>query len=100
MACLEPITGRKHQLRAHVASLDSFLLGDYKYGIGCTKQFAHQVSNPLKVPLHLHFWRATIPHWFGEGKHLDVVAPLPEIWKKSITSTGHSMENAEQILNL
>jgi 23S rRNA-/tRNA-specific pseudouridylate synthase len=40
LVCLEPITGRTHQLRVHMNTLHSFILGDYRYGVGCTKQFS------------------------------------------------------------
>jgi 23S rRNA-/tRNA-specific pseudouridylate synthase len=41
LVCFEPVTGRKHQIRVHITTKNnSFILGDYKYGIGCTKKFA------------------------------------------------------------
>lgn len=97
MVALEPQTGRKHQLRAHLTSLDSFIIGDYKYGIGCTKRYSHQVSNPLAVPMHLHLAQIHIQDWYGVGKPLIVKAPLPEYFKKTITSCGFAMDTANQI---
>jgi hypothetical protein len=85
-------------VRAHIASLGSFILGDYKYGVGCTKQFAHQVSKPLEVPLHLHLRRIVITNWFGLGKDLTVGAELPTFWRKSIMSSGHCFEDANRAL--
>ncbi len=99
LVCLEPKTGRKHQLRVHISTLNSFILGDYKYGIGCTKTYRHQVSDPLKVPLHLHLYRLVIKNWFGEGNDLKVVSPLPDYWRKTLLSSGHSLEVAKSILN-
>ncbi|KAJ3332465.1 Mitochondrial RNA pseudouridine synthase rpusd4 [Kappamyces sp. JEL0680] len=95
LVCLEPQTGRKHQLRVHMASLSSFILGDFKYGIGCTKQFAHQVSDPLKIPLHLHLRQITLKNWFGDGKDLSVSAPLPGFWQKTLLSSGHDPNDAD-----
>ncbi|KAJ3321790.1 hypothetical protein HDV06_003939 [Boothiomyces sp. JEL0866] len=87
---LEPVTGRKHQLRVHMNQFSSsFIVGDYKYGIGCTKKYRHQVSDPHKVPLHLHMHSIKINNWYGEGNHLLVHAPLPSFWRKSLMSSGH-----------
>ncbi|KAJ3261681.1 hypothetical protein HK103_004632 [Boothiomyces macroporosus] len=87
---LEPVTGRKHQLRSHMNYFsNSFIIGDYKYGVGCTKKYRHQVSDPHKVPLHLHMHSLKIEDWYGEGQHLQVHAPLPSFWRKSLMSSGH-----------
>ncbi|KAJ3276964.1 hypothetical protein HDV01_000016 [Terramyces sp. JEL0728] len=87
---LEPKTGRKHQLRCHMNYFsNSFILGDYKYGVGCTKKYRHQISDPHKVPLHLHMHSLKIDSWYAEGKPLLVHAPLPSYWRKSLMSSGH-----------
>ena len=97
LVCLEPRTGRKHQLRVHMAGLGSFILGDFKYGLGVTKQAARQFSNPLKVPLHLHLMYLVIKNWFGEGQDLIVTAPTPEFWRKTLASNGHTMGCARSV---
>jgi 23S rRNA pseudouridine1911/1915/1917 synthase len=65
---LEPLTGRSHQLRVALASLDAPLLGDLKYG--------------AKFPLPdqsvaLHARGLTVPHPVG-GRELALECPLPE----------------------
>ncbi len=69
---LKPVTGRQHQLRAHMALIGHPIVGDNKYG-GDTDLPAEQM-----VPqLHLHARRLVLPHPFTGGK-IDVTAPLPE----------------------
>ncbi|KAL5040069.1 hypothetical protein BDEG_27798 [Batrachochytrium dendrobatidis JEL423] len=89
LVCLEPTTGRKHQLRLHCAdALGSFIVGDYKYGQGCLKNFKAHVSDWKKVPLHLHLYQLSIKDWFRDGLDLTVSAPLPIYFQKTLTSTG------------
>jgi hypothetical protein len=80
-----------------MAGLGSFIYGDYKYGLGVTKQAARQVSNPLQVPLHLHLIYLVIRNWFGEGQDLIVTAPLPQFWKRTLASNGHMMESIKSV---
>lgn len=60
----EPITGRTHQIRAHLASLGAPLLGDPTYG------------GPEADRLYLHAWRLRLP-WPGPDDALEVEAPVP-----------------------
>jgi 23S rRNA pseudouridine955/2504/2580 synthase len=69
---LRPLTGRTHQLRAHMLALGHPILGDPKYNT------AHSVelSGPLKLQLHAR--RLVIPH--PAGGVIEVEAPLsPEM---------------------
>jgi len=67
---LEPLTGRMHQLRVHMASIGRPLVGDVRYGGGLT--FAG-----LAAPrLMLHAARLRFPH--PEGGDRTVEAPLTE----------------------
>lgn len=88
---LEPITGRKHQLRLHCASeMKSFILGDFKYGPGFTKEYQQQLTRADRksIFLHLHLFRIKITDWYGLGKHLVVTAPLSDRWARSAKSAG------------
>jgi 23S rRNA pseudouridine955/2504/2580 synthase len=69
---LKPVTGRQHQLRAHMALIGHPIVGDNKYG-GDEHLPAEQIENKL----HLHARRLVLPHPYTGGK-LDVTAPLPE----------------------
>lgn len=69
---LEPVTGRTHQLRVHMAELGCPIMGDGKYG--GSEAFARgtvEISNAL----HLHAWQIVIPQ--AGGKLLTVSAPFP-----------------------
>jgi 23S rRNA pseudouridine955/2504/2580 synthase len=69
---LRPLTGRTHQLRAHMLALGHPILGDPKYHTAASVE----LSGPLKLQLHAR--RLTIPH--PSGGTIDVEAPLsPEM---------------------
>ena len=67
---LHPITGRTHQLRAHLAHIGTPILGDHKYGGLVAKGLGE-----LEDRLHLHARAIDIAH--PEGGRLRAVAPLP-----------------------
>lgn len=68
---LKPVTGRQHQLRAHMQLIGNPIVGDNKYG-GDTRM----PSEDMPVKLHLHARRLMLPHPFEDAR-LDVTAPLP-----------------------
>jgi 23S rRNA pseudouridine955/2504/2580 synthase len=68
---LQPVTGRTHQLRAHLTALGTPILGDGKYGGGA----AHPAGVPEPRKLHLHARALALPH--PRGGVLTVTAPLP-----------------------
>ena len=68
---LKPVTGRQHQLRAHMAMIKHPIIGDNKYE-GDTTELAAAVEQKL----HLHARRLVMPHPMG-GTKIDVTAPLP-----------------------
>ena len=68
---LKPVTGRQHQLRAHMHMIGHPIIGDNKYE-GDTTEFAAAVEPKL----HLHARRLIMPHPIGGGT-IDVTAPLP-----------------------
>ena len=75
---LEPVTGRTHQLRVHMAELNTPILGDGKYGgTGAFVRGSVEISNAL----HLHAWQIVIP--VKDGKVLTVTAPLPKHFTQS-----------------
>jgi 23S rRNA pseudouridine955/2504/2580 synthase len=68
---LKPVTGRTHQLRAHMAHIDHAIVGDPKY---FTKE-NWELPGGLQNRLHLLARRIVIPH--PRGGTIDVIAPLP-----------------------
>ncbi|QOD38177.1 RluA family pseudouridine synthase [Candidatus Wolbachia massiliensis] len=73
---LQPITGRTHQLRAHLAHINCPILGDGKYG--GRKAFVDGVVN--KIHLHSYSLSLKLPN----NKAITITAPLPEHIQKSI----------------
>jgi 23S rRNA pseudouridine955/2504/2580 synthase len=70
---LKPVTGRQHQLRAHMALIGHPIVGDNKYG--GDKALA---ESGIEAKLHLHARRIVIPHPQAGEPAIDVTAPLPE----------------------
>jgi len=81
---LHPITGRTHQLRAHMAALATPILGDGKYG----GTAAHPSGVPDARKLHLHARALSLPH--PDGGTLTVSAPLPDHMKRCWAFFGFS----------
>ena len=79
---LKPVTGRQHQLRAHMHIIGHPIIGDNKYE-GDTTEFA----GALEPKLHLHARRLMMPHPITGGT-LDVTAPLPEHMLKTWEQLG------------
>ncbi len=77
---LKPLTGRQHQLRAHMAIIGHPILGDAKYG-GLDK-----LPDAIARKLHLHARRIAFPH--PRGAIVDVTAPLPEYMRQSLEFFG------------
>ena len=67
---LRPVTGRTHQLRAHLAHLGTPIVGDFKYGGEKAKGMGE-----LEDRLHLHARSIDIAH--PDSGRLRVTAPLP-----------------------
>jgi 23S rRNA pseudouridine955/2504/2580 synthase len=68
---LKPVTGRTHQLRAHMAHIDHAIVGDPKY---FTKE-NWELPGGLQNRLHLLARRIVIPH--PRSGVIDITAPLP-----------------------
>ena len=68
---LKPVTGRTHQLRAHMAHIGHAIIGDPKY----FNIENWELPGGLQKRLHLLARRIVIPH--PRGGVIDVTAPLP-----------------------
>ncbi|TFI58383.1 RluA family pseudouridine synthase [Sphingomonas parva] len=78
---LQPLTGRTHQLRVHMAAIGHPIVGDGKYG----GQDAF-LTGSISRKLHLHARRLRIDH--PDGGQIDVTAELPEHFAESMAYLG------------
>jgi 23S rRNA pseudouridine955/2504/2580 synthase len=80
---LKPVTGRQHQLRAHMALIGHAIVGDNKYE--GDKVLA---DSGIDAKLHLHARRLVIPHPVTGEPAIDVTAPLPEHMRRTWEMLG------------
>jgi 23S rRNA pseudouridine955/2504/2580 synthase len=78
---LQPLTGRTHQLRAHMAAIGHPIVGDAKYG-GPDAFLTGGISRKL----HLHARRIRIDA--PDGGAIDVTAELPAHFAESLATLG------------
>ncbi len=79
---LKPVTGRTHQLRAHMAYIGHPIVGDPKY---FDKQ-NWELPGGMQNRLHLLARRIVVPH--PRGGVIDVTAPLPPHMQQSWNLLG------------
>jgi len=75
---LKPVTGRQHQLRAHMDLIGHPIVGDNKYEGGMDLP-----AENIEPRLHLHARRLMLPHPFDPSRKIDVTAPLPEHMRRT-----------------
>ena len=78
---LQPLTGRTHQLRAHMAAIGHPIVGDAKYG-GAEAFLTGGISRKL----HLHARRLKVEGL--DGKPIDQTADLPHHFAESLATLG------------
>lgn len=82
----KPVTGRTHQIRVHLASLGTPIVGDFKYGAQAARG-----KGAIADKLHLHARSIDIAR--PDGGRLQVTAPLPEHMMKSWELLGFNGED-------
>ncbi len=87
---LRPLTGRTHQLRVHMASIGTPILGDGKYG------GRQAFLEGLGKNLHLHAWSIALPR--AKGRYLRVVAPPPEDFVRDLDRLGFNLKEGVHAL--
>jgi len=83
---LAPITGRTHQLRAHMNAIGHPIIGDGKYGGNAQEKtedgWGAQLGGQVSRKLHLHARSIALRHPIT-GARLSLTAPLPEHMARS-----------------
>jgi len=90
---LKPVTGRTHQLRAHMAHIDHAIVGDPKY----FNRQQWDLPGGLQNRLHLLARRIVIPH--PRGGVIDATAPLPPHMQQSWNLLGLDTKRFDPIEN-
>jgi 23S rRNA pseudouridine955/2504/2580 synthase len=89
---LKPVTGRTHQLRAHMDHIGHPIVGDPKY-------FAREnweLPGGMQNKLHLLARRIAVPH--PRGGKIDVSAPLPPHMEQSWNLLGFDAKRYDPIV--
>src|SRR5438270_557463 len=90
---LKPVTGRTHQLRAHMAHIGHAIVGDPKY----FNKENWQLPGGLQNRLHLLARRIVIPH--PRGGYIDATAPLAPHMLQSWNLLGLEADRFDPIEN-
>ena len=88
---MEPLTGRTHQLRAHMAEIGHPIIGDGKYGGSGQENLGDgwgaQLGGIISKKLHLHARSMTFEHPVTR-KPITITAPLPSHMAESWDTLG------------
>ncbi|MEO7786827.1 MAG: RluA family pseudouridine synthase [Sphingomicrobium sp.] len=87
---LQPLTGRTHQLRAHMAAIGHPIVGDAKYG-GVDAFLTGGVSRKM----HLHARRLRVDG--PDGKSIDVTAELPAHFSETLGMLGFEVMDGDNM---
>ena len=90
---LKPVTGRTHQLRAHMAHIDHPIVGDPKY----FSRENWELPGGMQDKLHLLARRIAVPH--PRGGTIDVTAPLPPHMLQSWNLLGLDAKRYDPIVD-
>jgi 23S rRNA pseudouridine955/2504/2580 synthase len=87
---LQPLTGRTHQLRAHMAAIGHPIVGDAKYG-----DAGAFLTGGISRKLHLHARRIRIDA--PDGGKIDVTADLPAQFAETVATIGFEIAAGDAV---
>ena len=90
---LKPVTGRTHQLRAHLAHIEHPIVGDPKY----FNKENWTLPGGIQNRLHLLARRIAVPH--PRGGVIDVTAPLPPHMVQTWNLLGLDLKRYDPIVD-
>ena len=90
---LKPVTGRTHQLRAHMAHIGHPIVGDPKY----FDKENWELPGGIQKKLHLLARRIVVPH--PRGGTIDVTAPLPLHMQQTWNLLGLDVKRYDPIVD-
>lgn len=85
---LQPLTGRTHQLRVHMAAIGHPIVGDGKYG-----GQAAFLTGTISRKMHLHARRLRVDH--PDGGQIDIVAEPPEHIADTLRNLGFQQSEGD-----
>ena len=77
---LEPITGRKHQIRKHLSMLKAPIIGDTKYG-------NDDALDNTEKRFYLHSYKIEFPR-YSDGQNILIKAEIPQYFEEAISKLG------------
>ena len=92
LVILEPGTGRKHQLRAHMAAIDCPIVGDDRYGPPAGKRKSIAGFGVMDWRLHLHARCLEFIHPFEE-RPVSIRAAFPDHMMRTFEHFGWNIDD-------
>ena len=94
------VTGRSHQIRAHLASIGHPLAGDVKYQTGRSRRLNEYVKSEFSLTTQLlHAYRIrfdTAPEELAYLAGREFTAPLPARFREILSAAGSSFAESQQ----